>query len=213
MALLSQIDDFWNKVGKETVDEDDIEKYIYSSEYLNIQNPAEYCKISNTYNTDLIRYFFEVEKYQNEKDYREIFYQGFLDGDIDKREYYTAENSFKNFINVLSDKSDVYVYYGFTVPLENNSPFRNSSDVTFNLEFIRNSQDKFVEIVDDFQLEQISTLFAREIATGYFIFKDIKSVLLCSGMHGYVFSVDELNPELLNEMLSQVKIEKQEYCV
>ncbi|MDO4363559.1 MAG: hypothetical protein Q4C99_03450 [Clostridia bacterium] len=211
--MFCQDNDFWEKADKQTVNENDIVEYIYSSKYLNIQNPVEYCKISNTYNTNLIRYFFEVEKYQNEKDYREIFFQGFLDGDIDKREYYAAEKSFKNFIKALSDKSDVYAYFGFTVPLENNSPFRNSSDVTFNLEFIRNSQDKFVEIVDDFQLEQISTLFAREIATGYFIFKDIKSVLLCSGMHGYVFSVDELNPELLNEVSSQVKIEKQKCCV
>ena len=113
----------------------------------------------------------------------------------------------------MSDKSNVYAYFGFTVPIENNSPFRNSSDVNFNLKFIKNSQDKFIRIVDDFQLEQISTLLAREIATGYLFFKDIKSTLICSGMHGYVFSVNKLNLKLLKDIELHVKIEKQTSCM
>ena len=52
--MLCQVNDFWDKVDKQTISEDDIAEYIYSSEYLNIQNPTEFCKIKNTYNPDLM---------------------------------------------------------------------------------------------------------------------------------------------------------------
>ena len=87
-----KINRFWNKVNNEDVNLNDIEEYIYSSEYLNIQNPIEFNKINSVYNTKLVRYIFETEKYQREKDYREIFFQGYLDGKIDKNEYYNTEN-------------------------------------------------------------------------------------------------------------------------
>lgn len=203
-----QINRFWNKISNEDVNLNDIEEYIYSSEYLNIQNPTEYSKIKNVYNTNLIQYIFETEKYQNEKDYREIFFQGFLDNDIDENEYYNAENSFKEFINRLYHISDVFVYYDFLAPIENSYPFQKSRDVDFNFDFIKKSQGKLTKIVDEFQLEQISILFAREIVSGYIVLDNIKSVLVSSGMHGYIFSVNELNQELLNDISLQVKIEK-----
>ena len=203
-----QINRFWNKISNEDVNLNDIEEYIYSSEYLNIQNPTEYSKIKNVYNTNLIQYIFETEKYQNEKDYREIFFQGFLDNDIDENEYYNAENSFKEFINRLYHISDVFVYYDFLAPIENSYPFQKSSDVDFNFDFIKKNQGKLTKIVDEFQLEQISILFAREIVSGYIVLDNIKSVLVSSGMHGYIFSVNELNQELLNDISLQVKIEK-----
>lgn len=52
-----QINKFWNKVSNEDVNLNDIEEYIYSSEYLNIQNPIEFNEIKNIYNTKLVRYF------------------------------------------------------------------------------------------------------------------------------------------------------------
>lgn len=208
MAVSWQINRFWNKISNEDVNLNDIEEYIYSSEYLNIQNPTEYSKIKNVYNTNLIQYIFETEKYQNEKDYREIFFQGFLDNEIDENEYYYAENSFKEFINCLYHISDVYVYYDFLAPIENSYPFQKSRDVNFNLDFIKTSQGKLTKIFDESQLEQISILFAREIVSGYIVLDDIKSVLVCSGMHGCIFSVNELNQELLKDISSQVKIEK-----
>ncbi len=208
MVVFWQANNFWNKVSKETINGNDIEKYIYSFEYLNIQNPVEYCKIKKIYNTDLICYFFEVEKYQTETDYREIFYQGFLDGNIDEKEYYIAENSFKKLINTLSNQSNIYVYYEFLATIENSYPFQSSNDIDFNFEFIKDNQGKFTKIVDKFQLEQIIVLFAREIVSGYILIDSIKSVLVCSGMHGYIFSVNELNSELLNNISLQTKIEK-----
>lgn len=205
--MFCQSDVFWNNISEKSVSGDDIAEYIYSSDYLNIQNPTEYCEIENEYNPDLIRYFFEAEKYQTEE-YKEIFFQRFLDGDIDKEEYYAAESAFKNLINILSEKSNGYVYYEFLAPIDKNSPFQNSSDVDFDFEFVKSNQGKFVQIVDKFKLEQISVLFAREIVSGYLIFDNIKSALVCSGMHGYILSVEELNHKLLNDISSQVRIEK-----
>lgn len=208
MVVFCQSDVFWNNISEKSVSGDDIAEYIYSLDYLNIQNPTEYCEIENEYNPDLIRYFFEVEKYQTEEEYKEIFFQGVLDGDIDKKEYYAAESAFKNLINILSEKSNVYVYYEFLAPIDKNSPFHNSGDVDFDFEFVKSNQGNFFQIVDKFKLEQISILFAREIVSGYLIFDNIKSVLVCSGMHGYILSAEELNHKLLDDISSQVRIEK-----
>ena len=208
MVVSWQINRFWNKVNNEDVNLNDIEEYIYSSEYLNIQNPIEFNEINSIYNTKLVHYTFETEKYQREEDYREIFFQGYLDGKIDKNEYYNAENSFKEFIKYLSNVSNVYVYYDFLASIENSYPFRNSSDVNFSLDFIKETQGKFTKIIDKFQLEQISILFAREIVCGFIVLDAIKSVLICSGMHGCILSVDDLNSELLSAISLQVKVEK-----
>ncbi len=208
MVVSWQINRFWNKISNENVNLNDIEEYIYSSEYLNVQNPIEFSEIKNVYNTNLIQYIFETERYQSEKDYREIFFQGFLDGKIDENEYYNAENSFKEFIKCLSHISNVYIYYDFLASIENSYPFQNSCDVNFSLDFIKETQGKFTKIIDKFQLEQISILFAREIVSGYLIFDNIKSVLVCNGMHGHILSVEELSQNLLNDISSQVRIEK-----
>lgn len=203
-----QISKFWNKVSNEDVNLNDIEEYIYSSEYLNIQNPIEFNEIKNIYNTKLVRYLFDTEKYQSEEDYREIFFQGYLDGKIDKNEYYNAENSFKEFIKYLSQISNVYIYYDFLASIENSYPFQNCSDVNFSLDFIKETQGKFTKIIDKFQLEQASILFAREIVCGFIVLDAIKSVVICSGMHGCILSVDDLNSELLSAISLQVKVER-----
>lgn len=203
-----QINNFWNKVSNEDVNLNDIEEYIYSSEYLNIQNPIEFNEIKNIYNTKLVRYLFDAEKYQSEEDYREIFFQEYLDGKIDKNEYYNAENSFKEFIKYLSRISNVYVCYDLLASIGNSYPFQNSNDVNFSLDFIKETQGKFTKIIDKFQLEQASILFAREIVCGFIVLDDIKSVVICSGMHGCILSVNDLNSELLSAISLQVKVEK-----
>lgn len=208
MVVSWQINNFWNKVSNEDVNLNDIEEYIYSSEYLNIQNPIEFNEIKNIYNTKLVRYLFDAEKYQSEEDYREIFFQEYLDGKIDKNEYYNAENSFKEFIKYLSRISNVYVCYDFLASIENSYPFQNSNDVNFSLDFIKETQGKFTKIIDKFQLEQASILFAREIVCGFIVLDDIKSVVICSGMHGCILSVNDLNSELLSAISLQVKVEK-----
>lgn len=208
MVVSWQINKFWNKVSNEDVNLNDIEEYIYSSEYLNIQNPIEFNEINSVYNTKLVRYLFDTEKYQSEEDYREIFFQGYLDGKIDKNEYYNAENSFKEFIKYLSQISNVYIYYDFLASIENSYPFQNSSDVNFSLDFIKETQGKFTKIIDKFQLEQVSILFAREIVFGFIVLDAIKSVVICSGMHGCILSVNDLNSELLSAISLQVKVEK-----
>lgn len=203
-----QINKFWNKVSNEDVNLNDIEEYIYSSEYLNIQNPIEFNGIKNIYNTKLVCYLFDTEKYQSEEDYREIFFQEYLDGKIDKNEYYNAENSFKEFIKYLSRISNVYIYYDFLASIENSYPFQNSSDVNFSLDFIKETQGKFTKIIDEFQLEQVSILFDREIVCGFIVLDDIKSVVICSGMHGCILSVNDLDSELLSAISLHVKVEK-----
>ena len=108
----------------------------------------------------------------------------------------------------MFEKSNVYVYYEFIAPIDKSAPFRKSSDVDFNFEFVKNNQGKFFQIVDKFKLEQIVDLFAREIVSGYLTFDNIKSVLICNGMHGHILSIEELNRNLLNDISSQVRIEK-----
>lgn len=56
--MFCQSDVFWNNISEQNVSGDDIAEYIYSSDYLNIQNPTECCEIENEYNPDLIRYIF-----------------------------------------------------------------------------------------------------------------------------------------------------------
>ena len=206
--MYCQNDSFWNKIEECSATCQDIERYLYSQEYLSLKNPTEYVNIKNIYNTNLFKYHFDVEKYTNEADYREIYFQGFLDGEINEKEYYSAEKSFSNLINCLSYKDNVYVYFDFFVSTENNYPFQKSNDVNFDINFIKDNQGKLIKIVDKSQLEQISILFAREIVSGYIIFNDIKSVLTCSGMHGYILSVNDLNSNLLNNISLHVSIEK-----
>ena len=102
----------------------------------------------------------------------------------------------------------MYIYYDFLASIENSYPFQNSSDVNFSLDFIKETQGKFTKIIDKFQLEQISILFAREIVSGFIVLDAIKSVLVCSGMHGCILSVNDLNSDLLSNISLQVKIEK-----
>lgn len=199
-----QNNSFWNKVREGSAELEDIEQHIYSPEYLNIQNPAEYTEIKNEYNTNLKQYFFEVEKYKNEEDYREIFFQGFLDGVIDEKEYYNAENTFINLIDTLADMGNMYACFDFSVPIEDNHPLKKSSDVNFDFDFIKENQGKFIKITDKSQLKQISILLAREIVSGYIIFDDIRSVITCSGMHGYILSDEELNSDLLSSSILRI---------
>ncbi len=207
-AVFLKNNNFWDKVNNCSAVLEDIENHIYSLEYLNTQSATEYSEVKNVYNTDLVKYFFEVEEYQNEEDYEEIFFQGFLDGDIDEKEYYNAENSFINLINILSDTGNVYIYFDFSAPVENNFPLRKSTDVNFDIDFLNESQDKFIKISDCSQLRQISILLAREIVSGFIIFDGIKSVLECSGMHGYIISDNILNSDLLNRISLYTRIIK-----
>ena len=119
-----------------------------------------------------------------------------------------SKNSFKEFIKYLSRISNVYVCYDFLASIENSYPFQNSSDVNFSLDFIKETQGKFTKIIDKFQLEQVSILFAREIVCGFIVLDDIKSVVICSGMHGCILSVNDLDSELLSAISLQVKVEK-----
>lgn len=96
----------------------------------------------------------------------------------------------------------------FQLPFTNSYPFQNSNDVNFSLDFIKETQGKFTKIIDKFQLEQASILFAREIVCGFIVLDDIKSVVICSGMHGCILSVNDLNSELLSAISLQVKVEK-----
>lgn len=183
-----QVESFWEKVKDCSISVNEIEKYIYSSEYLGINNPIEYCKINSVYNSNLFQYVFEVENYQSETDYREICFQGFLDGEIDEKEYYNAENSFVEFINCLSNKSDVYIYYDFIASFDNCYPLHKSNDVNFDIDFIKKNEGNFFRVIDKFKLKQISIMFAREIVSGYIVLDRIRSIFVSSGMHGIILS-------------------------
>ena len=94
-----QINKFWNKVSNEDVNLNDIEEYIYSSEYLNIQNPIEFNKIKNIYNAKLVRYLFDTEKYQSKKTIEKSSFRNILMAKLIKMNIIMRKIHSKNSLN------------------------------------------------------------------------------------------------------------------
>lgn len=95
----------------------DIERYVYSEEYLKAFENFNFDFSGEEYNPFLVKYFFESEKYQNESDYEEVFFQRVIDGNISVQEYKKHENNFLNFMTELYKKSKAFAYYSLENPL------------------------------------------------------------------------------------------------
>ena len=104
MVLYLQNKSIWDKIkNNESLDCEDIENYVYSEEYLSITSPKDFAEINDEFNPNLNKYFFEVEEYINEDEYKEVFFQSYLDGEINRENYIYFENKFLKLLNNLFD--------------------------------------------------------------------------------------------------------------
>lgn len=191
----------WDKIKNNIpLEYDDFEKHVYSREYINAFNNNDYSFCGKEYNDNLNMYFFEVEEYDSEEDYREVFFQNYLDKIISKECYMYYENKFIKMMKLLFNISEAIVFYSFYVPLKNNHSAQNSKDVLKDLEKINSNSDKFVTIKDWKFFKQICYISAREIESVCYVFPDIKAVLIHSGMHGYILSDEPLSKNLMDSI-------------
>ncbi len=190
------------------IDINEIEAYIYSIDYIKAQSPVECADIKNIYNPARSLYFFEVEKYSNEENYEEIYFQKFLENDISSDDYYKYENSFKEMLSLLSSTGKTYIYFNFFTDIEKNYPFIKSDDISIDTDFIKCNNCKIVQVCEYKTLKQIFTLIAREIISSYLIFPSIKTVVVASGMHGYFIADAELDERLLKKLSNYIQIKR-----
>lgn len=81
MVVFLQNNSIWNKLeNNEYLKYEDIEGHIYSKEYLESASPVDFINsnIDKIYNPNLYQYFFEVEDYDNEELYEEVFFKNTL---------------------------------------------------------------------------------------------------------------------------------------
>lgn len=199
MVLYLQNKSIWDKIkNNESLDCEDIENYVYSEEYLSITSPKDLADINDEFNPNLNKYFFEVEEYINEDEYKEVFFQSYLDGEINRENYIYFENKFLKLLNNLFDTGLTFVYYCFSTKPSENYVLKQCKDILINKEFLEKYNNKVFKITDKETFKTISILMAREAMTGYFIFPNIKSIFINSGMHGYLLSEKEINPSVIN---------------
>lgn len=207
MEQLLENKTIWDKLKNNIpLEYDDFEKHVCTREYINAFNNNDYSFSGKEYNDNLNMYFFEVEEYDSEEDYREVFFQNSLDKIISKEYYMYHEDKFIKMMELLFNISETIVFYSFYVPLKNNHPAQKSKDVLKDLEKINSNSDKFVSIGDWELFKQICYISAREIEYVCYVFPDIKAILINSGMHGYIFSDEPLNEELKNSISNILRI-------
>ncbi|MDE5974800.1 MAG: hypothetical protein K2G73_09050, partial [Eubacterium sp.] len=100
----------WDKLKNNIpLEYDDFEKHVYTREYINAFNNNDYSFSGKEYNDNLNMYFFEVEEYDSEEDYREVFFQNYLDKIISKEYYMYYENKFIKMMKLLFNISETIV--------------------------------------------------------------------------------------------------------
>lgn len=184
----------------------DIENYIYTKEYIKAMADLDYNFNGKEYNESLYRYFFEVEDYIFKEDYKEVFFQSYLDGDISKESYKYYENKFIMMMKTLFNSSTAFVFYTLEIPLENNLPAQSSKDVLKDIEKIKMNSNKIIAIKDWDFFEQICYMALREIDCVCFLFADIQAVLIHTGMHGCIFSAEPLSKNLQDKLSKTIHI-------
>ena len=207
MEVCWQDENIWAKIeaGK-SVDITEIETHLYSIDYLKNQSPAECTDINNFYNPDRFLYFFEVEKYFDEEDYEEIYFQKFLENGISGETYYKYENSFIEMLCLLSSMGKTYIYFDIFTDIEKNYPLKKSTDISVDTDFIKCNNCKLIQVCEQEKLKQIFTLTAREIINSYMLLPDIKTIVVTSGMHGYFVTDTQLDKKLLDKLSDYVQI-------
>lgn len=75
MEQLSENKTIWDQLKNNIpLEYDDFEKHVYTREYINAFHSNDYSFSGKEYNDNLNMYFFEVEEYDSEEDYREVFF-------------------------------------------------------------------------------------------------------------------------------------------
>lgn len=197
----------WEKLKSNIpINYNDVESYIYTKEYIKAMTNNNYNFSGREYNDSLYMYFFEVEDYATEEEYREVFFQNYLDGDISEKYYKYYEDKFMIMMKTLFNISETLVFYTLEIPLENNTPAQNSKDVLKDFEKIRINSDRIVVAKDWNFFRQICYMSLREIDRVCFIFIDIHAVLINSGMHGYIFTDEPMEKSLKEDLSSTIHI-------
>lgn len=201
MEQLSKNKNLWEKIQMNSVVcYNDIESFIYKKEFILAFNNHDFNFNENIYNDDLYVYSFEVEDYNNEDDYEEVFFQRYLEGDITEKYYKHYEEKFIEFMRTLFEISDAYTYYYMEIPLQDIEPAKFSKDVLCDINKIKLNNDKFKHIDNWNLFKQICYIAAREIDSVSFVFPNIQAVLINSGLHGELISDKPLSNELVEKL-------------
>lgn len=207
MEPLSENKNLWNKFKtNKTIYYEDVENYIYTNEYIISINSNNYNYKGKQYNDNLCIYSFEVENYENESDYKEVFFQRYIERDLTEKSYKQYENKFINFMKTLFENSEVLVFYTLETNLENNTPAKYSEDVLFDITKIELNSNKFSAIKDWSLFKQICYIAAREIDNVCFVFPNIYAVVITSGLHGNIISDNPLDNELLKKIRQTINL-------
>ena len=202
-------DSFWNKINNNLATFKDLESYIYNKEYIdavysrNMDTLLDYS--DSPYNSKLFNYYFEFDKINYLGKHKEIYFQMYLDGDLTLNEYLTYENRFILFLRYLNSISRCFIYCDFFSKLDNNYPFLESKDVCFNKSDLISFSEKLSEINSINIYEQFCIIATREIGRVIFVFPQVQVVLIASGLHGTILSV---NPIILQGMFSVLTLKK-----
>ncbi len=211
MGQYLQTDSIWNKLKNNIyVDYEDIEQYIYDKNHIKAFNDRDFNYDGTEYNQNLNKYSFEVEEYQSEADYHEIFFQSYIDGNISREKYLNCEKVFLDFMNILYDSGKTYAFYSLDTALKNKFPFKKSTDIPFDPIMIQNNDDKVFLVKDKNFFQQLCYLTAREIESVIFVFYNIKAVLLNSGLHGIILFEKPLDKSFEKKLSHIIKLSKNE---
>ena len=201
-------DTFWNKFNSPNViSYNDIEKYLYTDEYIALNSPQEYADFKGSvFNENLNVYFFQTKKFKDLDD--DVFFQNHLDGNILEDEYKAYEDKAIQMCMEMFSRSETYAFYNcLTGSFENNSPAQKSIDVLTQVKMLESNLEKTIIIDDKNFYVNLCYVGLREIGIVHFIYPKLKAVMVITGFHGYIASENPLDDDLLNALSKHVYIE------
>ena len=200
---------FWENIKNGNISEyEELEKFIYTQAAIEAYHNLDFPFDGEEYNTNLHKFYYEVEEYEDEDSYEEIFFQGYIDGDISKEVYFEKEKKFLDFMNYLYDEENTYACYYLDIKLTDNAVYHECTDISFDVEkIIEGNQNDFTKVTDRQFFTDLCYLTGREINSVIFIFTDIKAVLLNSGLHGIILFDGDVNNELIKNLSDLINLE------
>lgn len=197
----------WKKIKSEyELNYSDLEQYLYTKDYLRIQNLPEYFNYNkDEYNDSFYLYSFVTKKYD---DYDDLFFQNFIDGNIPKEEYFEYEYKAIKMLFNLFEKNSAYAFYSCNSDsFYNNATAQKSKNVLTCIDKLEANNEKLLSISNKEFYKNICYIALREIGTVHFIFPELKMIILFSGFHGLMSSEELISDELLNELSEYVFID------
>lgn len=140
----------------------------------------------------------------NKYDNVSVFYQKFLDGDIDKKEYFKYEERFINFIKLVWLYNDIDICYNFYL----NRRFKKGFSRYKVLPKLKIGSDTLLK-VDDFRVIQESLLFSlREAGFLWMYLRDWDMIMM---VHGFNIVTIVKEAETLN-YIHPLLLQNSLYC-